>query len=183
MGFDLPAAAMTVGVVATVAVVLGAVLTLMLRRRTSISRPRATWIGFTALSAMAVLVITMVPGGQRVPSACYLRVDGSILNWLTQSQPLANVLMLVPLGIALPLAARGTGWYRWSFLALFAFPVVIEAAQSRLPLGRACDLTDVVDNWWGVVIGIGLGWAGSAICAGRGAPCGTAKSLPTSTPG
>lgn len=145
------------------ALLAGAILAVVLRRRTELPLARCVWIAASAVAATAVLLITLAPSGRGGTYDCTFTVEGSVFDWLRGNQSTANVAMLVPLAVALPLATRSTRWYHWSFVALVAFPVLIEAAQANLPVGRACDVTDVVDNWWGVAFGCLIGWAGTGI--------------------
>ena len=146
-----------------VALVAGAVLALILHRGAGVPVAKAGWAAAAAVSAVAVLLITLAPSGRGGTFPCSLAVEGSVFDWLKGKQSTANAAMLVPVAIALPLATRGTRWHRWSFVALLALPVVVELGQARLPIGRACDVTDVVDNWWGVALGGLLGWLGTVI--------------------
>lgn len=70
-----------------------------------------------------------------------------------------NVLLFVPLGIALVLVVRRP----WSLLlvaAAVAAPVLIEALQLWLPaLRRGCQSADVVDNLLGLAVGLCMGAA------------------------
>lgn len=144
-----------------VALVAGAALALVLWRRAALPVDRCIWIAASAVAATAVLLITLAPSGRGGTYDCSFTVEGSVFGWVRGNQSTANVVMLVPLAVALPLATRSTRWHRWSVVALLAFPVLIEAAQANLPVGRACDVTDVVDNWWGVLFGCLLGEAGT----------------------
>ena len=73
-----------------------------------------------------------------------------------------NALVFVPAGILLVLAVA-----RWraawvlvplGFLALVGFSIGIEATQLALArIDRACDVTDVIDNVTGVLVGVGIG--------------------------
>ena len=70
--------------------------------------------------------------------------------------------MFVPAGALLVLAVA-----RWrlawvlvplGLLGLAAFSIAIEATQLALArIDRACDVTDVIDNVTGAVIGVGIG--------------------------
>jgi hypothetical protein len=78
-----------------------------------------------------------------------------------------NVLLFVPLGLAVGLLPRGSARTRLMVGAL-AFPFVIELTQSLVtPLGRGCESADVIDNLTGLVIGlvVGLtaGWLGRRV--------------------
>ena len=87
-------------------------------------------------------------------------------------QRLLNTLLFVPAGIFLAVATlrRGTWWLAVPGLAaLAAYSVVIERVQLELTrLDRACDVTDIVDNVTGALIGFGLGiFVAAALGLGR----------------
>ncbi len=77
-------------------------------------------------------------------------------------QRLLNTVAFVPSGVLLVLAAA-----RWrsawltvpvGLLLLAAYSVAIEYTQLELArLDRACDVTDVIDNTTGAVLGVGVG--------------------------
>jgi VanZ family protein len=92
-----------------------------------------------------------------IPFAELTRINDSSLN----------VLLFVPLGIAIGLLA-------WSpraaaiLVAGLLLPFVIEATQAWLPaLGRGCQSADVVDNITGLVVGLVIGrLAGRSLATG-----------------
>lgn len=69
----------------------------------------------------------------------------------------ANVLIFIPVGVAIGLAP----WSRRKvgvLLAAIALPFAIEAVQFAVtPLGRACQSADVVDNLTGLLVGLVAG--------------------------
>ncbi len=77
-------------------------------------------------------------------------------------QRLLNMVVFVPAGALLVLACA-----RWraawvlvplGLVGLAAYSVAIEATQLALArIDRACDVTDVIDNVTGAVLGVGLG--------------------------
>ena len=72
-----------------------------------------------------------------------------------------NVLLFIPLGLAIGLVPRSRRMVALAVVAVVS-PVVIEAAQLVLPiLGRGCQSADVFDNLTGLVLGwlIGTGFA------------------------
>ncbi|MBS44583.1 MAG: hypothetical protein CMH83_15750 [Nocardioides sp.] len=79
------------------------------------------------------------------------------------TQRLLNTLVFLPSGVLLVLAtARWQRFARWAvplgLLALVGYSVGIEATQLVLArLDRRCDVTDVVDNGLGALIGVGAG--------------------------
>ena len=77
-------------------------------------------------------------------------------------QRLLNVLLFVPSGALLVLGASRwrVGWLLvpLGLLALAAYSALIELVQLELArIDRACDLTDVIDNVTGAVIGVAVG--------------------------
>lgn len=77
-------------------------------------------------------------------------------------QRLLNTVLFVPTGALLVVAASRwrIGWVLvpLGLAGLAAYSVVIEYAQLELArLDRACDLTDVLDNVSGGVVGVGFG--------------------------
>ncbi|WP_354644204.1 VanZ family protein [Kitasatospora camelliae] len=76
---------------------------------------------------------------------------------LTATQSSLNVALFVPLGATAALA--GT-WGRRIAAGTFAalLPVAVEAVQYAVPaLGRACDGQDLLDNYFGLALGLLLG--------------------------
>jgi glycopeptide antibiotics resistance protein len=77
-------------------------------------------------------------------------------------QRLLNTVLFVPSGALLVLAASRwrIGWVLvpLGLAGLAAYSVLIELTQLELArLDRACDVTDVVDNVSGAVVGVGIG--------------------------
>ena len=76
-------------------------------------------------------------------------------------QRLLNTLLFVPSGMFVAVATlrRGTWWLAVpGLVALAAYSVAIERVQLELTrLDRACDVTDVVDNATGALIGGAIG--------------------------
>ena len=77
-------------------------------------------------------------------------------------QRLLNTVLFMPSGVLLVLAAARwrIGWVLvpLGLAGLVGYSVAIELTQLELArLDRACDLTDVVDNVVGAVLGVGIG--------------------------
>ena len=100
---------------------------------------------------------------------CSLEIGGPAPDgfWIFPSgQRLLNTVLFVPSGLLLVLAAVSVA-RRWSsavvtvplgLTLLAAYSLGIEKTQFELArLDRACDITDVVDNVTGAVIGFALG--------------------------
>ena len=68
-----------------------------------------------------------------------------------------NVLLFIPLGVALGLLPRSRRSLALIVGAL-ALPIAVEATQLLLPvLGRGCELGDVVNNTLGLLLGLSIG--------------------------
>lgn len=100
--------------------------------------------------------------------------DTSRMGWasfgtyLSVNETSLNVLLFVPLGIAVGLVPGRAGMALTGSAILV--PVVVETIQMLLPiLGRSCQTRDVVDNTTGLVIGLGLGWFAARVARARGA--------------
>ena len=141
-------------------------------------RPRLGWITAASLGGLVwslavIAAITLIPANGApgiVPaqgrlSGCSWDIGGPAPEgfWIfSGGQRLLNTVVFVPPGALLVLAAA-----RWraawvlvpAGLALLAgYSVAIEGTQLALArLDRACDVTDVVDNVTGAVLGVGVG--------------------------
>ena len=123
------------------------------------------------VSLGAILAATLPPGADGFDrladgiGACHLHRLGPAAShdYLSVSEVSLNVLLFVPLGIALALLPRTR---RTLGIAVTAFllPVAVEVIQLVVPtLGRACESGDVVDNLAGLVLGLGLGGVASLV--------------------
>jgi hypothetical protein len=99
--------------------------------------------------------------GARGPTRCDFSRVG-LARWddlLHVSEPSGNILMFIPLGVAIGLLPRSR---RKAAIVLgaMALPFAIEAIQLAVPLlDRACESADVVDNLTGLVLGLVAGAA------------------------
>ena len=76
----------------------------------------------------------------------------------------ANVLIFVPVGVAIGLARARPGKVG-VLLAAIALPFAIEAVQFAVtPLVRACQSADVVDNLTGLLVGLVAGTIVAWLC-------------------
>lgn len=67
----------------------------------------------------------------------------------------ANVLLFVPLGVAL--AARHPRASRWGMVGIAgSVSIGVEVAQAVMNTGRLADITDVLTNTFGAALGVGL---------------------------
>lgn len=142
----------------------------------------ARWLGWVTAAAMAgfawsIVVIALVtlipltaidlqlPAGSRA-DRCSTDYGGPAPEgfWIfSGTQRTLNTALFVPAGALLVLAAARWRLLAWvvvpiGLAALAAYSVAIEVAQLELAsISRACDVTDVVDNVTGAVIGVALG--------------------------
>ena len=142
-------------------------------------RRRLGWVTAGSIAglvwALAVIAsITLIPANgapgivyaDRRLATCSWDIGGPAPDgfWIfSGGQRMLNVLVFVPAGALLVLALA-----RWPRLArvgvpvglalLAAYSIGIEATQLELArLDRACDVTDVIDNVTGAVLGIAIG--------------------------
>ncbi len=146
----------------------------------SVLAPRhgAVWavcVAGLAWSLVCIGVLTLIPanGAPGVVSAegrltsCSWDIGGPAPDgfWiLPGTQRLLNLVVFVPSGALLVLVAARwrAGWWLvpLGLALLAAYSLGIEVTQLELArLDRACDVTDVVDNVAGAVLGVGLGVA------------------------
>jgi len=140
------------------------VLATLLRRRVAdwlgTSEPVA-WLLLASLGG--IVAATLTPGsevfGQALPSPCDTsRVTAAPLaEYAALGESGLNVLLFVPLGIAVALLPRS----QVMVLAVVGgvlLPVAIEAIQlAAVPLGRVCQTADITDNAIGFALGFGAG--------------------------
>ena len=129
------------------------------------------WATMTALGA--ILATTMrpdfgIPDPGTGPGICVLARFGPapLADLTTVSEASLNVVLFVPLGIALGLLPRS----RTKALAIagaVVLPVAIETVQYVVPaLGRYCDSADVADNLTGLAVGLVMGLVARAVAGG-----------------
>ena len=121
-------------------------------------------IGVGVLRAYGWLVCLMVPVAYTLTAAVGPGIVGcelGVLPWesrwaLISPETTSNILLLVPAGAATILFPSGER--RLAALATaLALPVLIEFGQMvTRPLGRACQVSDVVNNDVGVLLGFWL---------------------------
>ena len=141
-------------------------------------RPRLGWLTAGSIagfvwSLVVIGAITLIPANcapgvvyaDRRMSTCSWDIGGPAPDgfWIfAGTQRMLNTVVFVPAGALLVLAAA-----RWrsawkvvpiGLVGLVALSAGIEATQLVLArIDRACDVTDVVDNATGAVIGAGIG--------------------------
>ena len=135
---------------------------------------RAAWATAGLLWTLAVIgLVTLIPayGAPGIVPAegrletCSWDLGGPAPDgfWIFASgQRLLNTVLFIPSGVLLVIVA--TRWrHAWltvplGLVALAAYSAAIEWTQLVLArIDRACDVTDVVDNTTGAVIGVGVG--------------------------
>lgn len=142
--------------------------------------PRTGWVwagcvGLLAWSVVVIGLITLIPtqGAPGIVSAegrldeCSWDIGGPAPEgfWVfSGGQRLLNTLVFVPAGALLVLVAARwrTAWITVpvGLVLLAAYSTGIEAIQLWLArIDRACDVTDIVDNVTGAVVGVLIGIA------------------------
>lgn len=120
---------------------------------------------FLVASAGLVIVATLTPtralleDGFRGSGVCDLRRFGppSIREWLSLGDPALNVILYVPLGLAIASLRPGRRLVA-VFAAAAASPILIEGIQLYVrQLGRGCQSGDVFDNLLGLTVGLVVG--------------------------
>lgn len=144
------------------------VITVVTGRRTGWAR--AVPLGLLLWSMACLAVVTLVPTSMTAPAVRFVEVcsfdyDGPAPDgfWiLPGGQRFLNTVMFIPSGFLLMWTLsqfrRGLWWTVPGLVALIGFSVVIELLQQKVSrLGRACDITDMVDNGLGAAIGVVVG--------------------------
>ena len=123
-------------------------------------------------SVVAIGLVTLLPTNgspgwipaEEAQDACSWDYGGPAPEgfWiLGGGQRMLNTVLFIPAGMLLAVATlrRRTWWLALPGLVLLAaYSVAIERVQLELTrLDRACDVTDVVDNVTGALIGFGVG--------------------------
>ena len=131
--------------------------------------PRATLLSLLLLAGVAAL--TMGPGGSTTTAgvrACVRRapvlVDATLTRPRASLETGLNVLLLLPLGVAVVLAAYRVGP---ALAVVLVLPAVIELTQTVVP-GRVCSGVDYATNASGGMVGVLLGAALLVVLPGVG---------------
>jgi glycopeptide antibiotics resistance protein len=90
---------------------------------------------------------------------------GTGTGGLGSSELAVNVLAFIPLGVLVHLAARRRSFAR-VFLPIVGVSLVFEIVQYVFGIG-ASDITDVLTNSAGGLIGLGIAWLGLRLLGGR----------------
>jgi hypothetical protein len=144
-----------------ISVVVGAIARRPVARRLGMSGLEA-WV--LIVSTGAVLAATLPPGAEAPTSLIKDGCDTSRLGpapisaYLRFGTTSLNVLLFVPLGWAVTRIGRPRIRAVAVLLAVL-LPIAIEVTQLvAAPLGRACQVPDVIDNLIGLGIGMALGF-------------------------
>ena len=146
-------------------------LALLLRRRLG---PVSAFSAAGLLWSLAVIVLVTLLPAQGAPgvvpaegrlTTCSWDIGGPAPEgfWIFESgQRLLNTVLFVPSGALLVVAAARwrAGWWLVpvGLVGLAAYSAAIETIQLELArLDRACDVTDIIDNVSGALIGFGMG--------------------------
>lgn len=156
--------------------VIASVIALAVAGRVARRLHTESWIAFLlVMSVGAVLAATIPPTGDGfsgdpwAPGRCDFGRIGlaSLSDYLHLGDTSLNVVLFVPLGVAIGLLGRSAAM-AWVLVAALALPPAIEATQSLVPiLGRGCQSGDVCDNLLGLGIGLALGVLLSVVRARR----------------
>jgi hypothetical protein len=146
-------------------------LALLLRRRLG---PVSAFAATGLLWSVAVITLVTLLPAQGAPgvvpaegrlTTCSWDIGGPAPDgfWIFESgQRLLNTVLFVPSGALLVVAAARwrAGWWLVpvGVAGLAAYSAAIETIQLVLArIDRACDVTDVIDNVTGALLGVGLG--------------------------
>ena len=147
-------------------------LTVLLQR--TFGWPWSITAGLLLWSLIVIGLVTLIPaeGAPGIVPAegrlteCSWDIGGPAPEgfWIfSGGQRMLNTAVFVPAGILLVLVAAR--WWRWAFLTvplglllLAAYSVAIEYTQlAAARIDRACDVTDIIDNVTGAVVGVVVG--------------------------
>ena len=146
-----------------IAVVVGTLVRRPVARFLAMSEPSALVL---VVSIGAVLSATLTPGAEGPRSLMTtLECDTSRMGpaplsaYLSFGTTSLNVLLFIPLGWAITRIGR-PGARAAALVIAVILPIAIETIQLvATPLGRVCQVADVVDNLIGLALGIGAGLA------------------------
>jgi hypothetical protein len=115
-------------------------------------------VGIILAVTLAPRSLALEPGSGGNPSCDLSRLGpASIATYLSFRDPTLNVLLFIPLGVLIA-NLDGRRQRRAFASGAAALPLAIEIIQAfAVPLGRACQGGDIVDNLAGLVIGLVIG--------------------------
>ena len=129
------------------------------------TEPGVAWLLVAGLGG--VLALTIAPSREALtvgvtgPVTCDFSRFGpaSLSVYAQMDDPFLNVMMFVPLGLAIGLLPPGRQKLVIAVAAAL-LPVAIETTQALIVgMGRACESGDVFDNVFGLLIGLAIGLA------------------------
>jgi glycopeptide antibiotics resistance protein len=127
------------------------------------SHPMVAWLMIVGLGLVFSATLTPLRGaienGTVGTGACDL--SGlwplSPSSWFTFGDRPMNILMFLPLGLAIGLIPRSPTKI-WLVIVATVMPFALESVQLLVPiLGRGCEGIDLVDNLTGLLLGLGVG--------------------------
>ena len=161
----LPPIVAMIGLVAVVSVVLLAWRSRALAWRHALTLTAADAMLLVSLGGIALLTlgqpihaqpdrVNLVPFRDQIWA-----VQGLVDPSLATAMLIGNVLLFVPLGLALAIRFPGRG--AWVLVAVaVGVSFAVEATQAVMHMGRLADVTDVLTNAVGAALGV---WFGRAI--------------------
>ena len=157
----------------------------------AVARPLARRLGTRAIVAFLLVIsfglivaITLTPhadafAGEPIPfESCDLSRVGFIplVTLLRVNEASLNVLLFVPLGLAVSLLPTGRT-RSWMLVGALALPFIVELIQlAAISLARGCQSADIFDNLTGVVLGLAIGLGARAV--GRRLRLTTDRAIP-----
>jgi VanZ family protein len=126
-----------------------------------VPRHRIAW-ALVGASAAVIAALTLLPDGTRTVAGCELPFSPADLSGV---EPLANVVLFLPLTLALSSATRQPVP---TFLAGLCLSAAIELLQWGVPaIGRSCTVADWVANTIGAALGAALAALGLLLARRR----------------
>lgn len=168
----LPAIVAMVGLVGAVSVLLLAWRSRALAWRHALSLTAADAMLLVALGGIGLLTLgpPVLPQPDRINLVPFRdqiwALQGLVDPALAAAMLVANVLLFVPLGLALAFRFPGSST-RTLVAAAVLVSIGIESAQALMNVGRLADVTDVLANGAGALLGVGPGRAIRAVGRSR----------------
>lgn len=132
--------------------------------RAAAIRPVVAWLLIASIGLIVSATLTplrdVLEDGAVSSGTCDLRRIGwaPLGMYLRPSGAALNVILFLPLGVALGLLPSGRRGTRLVIATGLLSPVLVEGTQLLVTsLGRGCEAADIVDNLTGVVLGIAIG--------------------------
>lgn len=129
----------------------------MSRARTdgeSLRRVLVVWLSLGWLFVTSVILL--VPRHSEIGDGqCSFKIP-DVVAFAYDGERILNVLMFMPIGLLCLYLGRTARQRVLLGVAILAMPPVFEALQGTNLIGRTCSATDVIDNWTGAVLGMGI---------------------------